>query len=332
MSIASEITRIKDNISNAYDAIEAKGGTVPTEANSANLADAVESVPGEKIKYGMTIDNMMGNVDSSGAYSEPSMNFTPDFSSIKTVPTFSFYYKFYSSTATSIGVSGVLNFGLTSGSTGNAFGSCFRNRQGITAVNIPYMTSVSGSNFFSNTFSDCKGITSVNLALLESVTGSTSCGNMFSGCSNIDTVDIHSWTTITGTSAVAGMFKDCKKLTSVNLDNLTTVGSTSTNYAMQDTFNGCNLQEIELPALKTVAGTSAMVRCFANNVNMVEAFFSGLEEILPTTTQNQFTNMFQNNTNMVAIHFPAAMQSRIEQLSGYSTKFGATNATIYFDL
>ena len=35
---------------------------------------------------------------------------------------------------------------------------------------------------------------------------------------------------------------------------------------------------------------------------------------------------------MVYIHFSAKNRETIETLSGYSSKFGATNATIYFDL
>jgi len=34
----------------------------------------------------------------------------------------------------------------------------------------------------------------------------------------------------------------------------------------------------------------------------------------------------------MGIHFAAANQATIEALSGYSSKFGASSATIYFDL
>lgn len=46
MSIASEINRIKTNISNAYDKCEAKGATIPTDKNSANLATTIDSITG----------------------------------------------------------------------------------------------------------------------------------------------------------------------------------------------------------------------------------------------------------------------------------------------
>lgn len=46
MSIQAQIDRINTNIANAYTTIEAKGGTIPIQANSANLASAIESISG----------------------------------------------------------------------------------------------------------------------------------------------------------------------------------------------------------------------------------------------------------------------------------------------
>lgn len=46
MSIQTQINRINANIVNAYNAIEAKGGTIPLQTNSANLASAIESISG----------------------------------------------------------------------------------------------------------------------------------------------------------------------------------------------------------------------------------------------------------------------------------------------
>lgn len=46
MSIASEITRINTNIANAYTKVSEKGGTLPATQNSANLADAIDTITG----------------------------------------------------------------------------------------------------------------------------------------------------------------------------------------------------------------------------------------------------------------------------------------------
>ena len=45
MSVASEITRIKNNISSAYTALDGKGATLPQIQNSANIANTIESIP-----------------------------------------------------------------------------------------------------------------------------------------------------------------------------------------------------------------------------------------------------------------------------------------------
>lgn len=45
MSIASEITRINGNISDAYSACDEKGAILPQRQSSANLADTIGSIP-----------------------------------------------------------------------------------------------------------------------------------------------------------------------------------------------------------------------------------------------------------------------------------------------
>lgn len=48
MSIKSEIDRIKSNVAAAYTALSAKGATIPTTKNSANLAAAIASIATQK--------------------------------------------------------------------------------------------------------------------------------------------------------------------------------------------------------------------------------------------------------------------------------------------
>ena len=45
MSIASEITRIRNNIASAYEGLEEKGASVPETQNSANLRSTINSIP-----------------------------------------------------------------------------------------------------------------------------------------------------------------------------------------------------------------------------------------------------------------------------------------------
>ena len=46
MAISNELNTLKANISNAYNAIQAKGGTIPTNKNTQNLSDAINTIQG----------------------------------------------------------------------------------------------------------------------------------------------------------------------------------------------------------------------------------------------------------------------------------------------
>ena len=53
---------------------------------------------------------------------------------------------------------------------------------------------------------------------------------------------------------------------------------------------------------------------------------------LTSVGDNALNKAFYNCTGITEIHFRADAQATIEAQSTYSSKFGATNATIYFDL
>lgn len=57
MSIQSEITRLSGNVSDALDAIEAKGVTIPTGANSDNLANLIGQISGSGGNYIISVDS-----------------------------------------------------------------------------------------------------------------------------------------------------------------------------------------------------------------------------------------------------------------------------------
>lgn len=114
------------------------------------------------------------------------------------------------------------------------------------------------------------------------------------------------------------------------------------------------------PCLKTIGSTSATN--YSNFGNAAEnsnssAYFDGpeLETInnySSTNSRGQFSScgfirvympkltemngypqyVFYNSTTVTELHFGKENQATIEALNGYSSKFGASNATIYFDL
>lgn len=85
-------------------------------------------------------------------------------------------------------------------------------------------------------------------------------------------------------------------------------------------FYSCTkLREVTLPACTYVQGY-AFRNC------------SQLVSIDLPACRNIDSEVFKSCDALTKIHFAAANQATIEALSGYSSKFGASSATIYFDL
>ncbi len=107
-------------------------------------------------------------------------------------------------------------------------------------------------------------------------------------------------------------FKDCSALTSISLPACTSVGERAFCFCTK-------LTSINLPACTSV-GDSAFAYC------------SRLTSInLPACTSVDY-NAFYSCSKLTSIHFAASNQTAIEASSYYASKFGASNATIYFDL
>lgn len=99
------------------------------------------------------------------------------------------------------------------------------------------------------------------------------------------------------------MCRNCKYLTSVNLNSLEVTQDTTLSRA----FEGCtSLSTISFPSLVSVGSGT-----FGNTND---------------------TLAFRNCTALLEIHFRADMETTIRAMYGFSNKFGASNATIYFDL
>ena len=57
MSISTELTALSTNITNAYNAIQTKGGTIPTNKNTENLETAINSIS----SYENSLRDMISN-------------------------------------------------------------------------------------------------------------------------------------------------------------------------------------------------------------------------------------------------------------------------------
>ena len=165
-------------------------------------------------------------------------------------------------------------------------------------INLGNLETIEGDNA-AQYFCASTVVTSVNLKKLQKISGSSCCGSAFSST----------------------------KITKADLRKLTTIeGSSACNYM----FSSSPIETVNLDSLKEVLGTSGMASMFANETAAFPIInFPSLTKLSYTSALN---NMFSNNKRLLEIHFRADKQNLIEQMTSYSSKFGAANATIYFDL
>jgi hypothetical protein len=182
-----------------------------------------------------------------------------------------------------------------------ALQGAFSGKSGIKTANFPDLTKISGTRACYNTFRGNLNLTTVNMPKLTTLSGIYCCAEMFRDVApSLNHIDLSALTEVSGLNACSEMFRNCYGLSSINLDNLTMI---SGEFAFYYAFYGCTwLPTISFPKLTTISNTDA------------------------------FTGTFNNCTALTEIHFRYDMKEIVEGLDGYSEKFGATNATIYFDL
>lgn len=205
---------------------------------------------------------------------------------------------------------------------------------------------------FQNCFSYCSGLKGeIEFNLSHTYTGSSQTTSyMFSYCTGLTKATIH-----TTTPYMSNLFYNCTGLTEVVIDTLTTI----TGSPMQNIFYGCSkLEKITFQDVTSMSSMGTVVIPSAG-IQTKEIHMNSLTSIAGTasgTTSNpcywmtygyctkiyfpkvsNITNKFifgaaTYSNRVQEIHFAAENQAAIEATAGYATKWGATNATIYFDL
>lgn len=282
-----------------------------------------------KTKFGITIDDILGDIDSSGVLVNNVDLTSLSFNNVKDVSDYVLVGRF----------------------AGN---------DSIISVDFSNLEQISGKTSCTQTFKYCNNLKTINFPVLKNVSGYQACESMFSYCNSLQSVSFPMLETITGPYAFRYLFEFSKGLVTVDFPSLLEVNS-STGSGLYDMFYGCSaLQSVNFNKLHTVVGTSAMYRMFYSCTNLNNIDFTNLTKISGNTVcNNMFYNcksltsisfpnltiiegtnpfgisnsyIFNLCSNLLEIHFRSGVQGIIETLTGYSDKFGATNATIYFDL
>ena len=265
----------------------------------------IEEVP--KKKFGVSIDNLLGDVDKNGVYQLSDAPFTFDATSIKEIPDNSrdlFAYKFFRSNLT--GTVDLSNYTHGNSHIVNVqyFAQAF-SYTGVQKLITPRERSGEYGMYFYQSFQHCDALKEIVFSNPIISSSTFSFTETFQYCDFSDASINFDIITSIGPNGFYGAFKRCKLPEEIRFTNLTEITGT---YAFRETFSqttGC--KRYFFPSLTSVTS---------------DAFGSGGSRLA-----------WFNATDVEEIHFRADMQATIEAVTGYSSKFGApSTCTIYFDL
>lgn len=180
MSIATEITRIKTNIANAYTKLSERGATLPTSQNSENLASTINTIPTSSPSSN-NLSKITVNLDDK--ITELVENNVIEIIIPDTVTTIGTNFKNWTA-LTSITISENIT---------NILGTAFSGCSNLTSVTIGNGVTILGNSLFAN----CTNLTNVTLS--NSITQILMFA--FANCTNLTTINfkgtMNEWNNIT---------------------------------------------------------------------------------------------------------------------------------------
>lgn len=199
----------------------------------------------------------------------------------------------------------------------------------IMTAEFGLVQEISGGAVFADAFTDCQELSDADFSSLQTISGYESCYGMFSTCPMLTSISFPVLTTISGERACVAMFSGTP-LTTVDISALETIG----NGSCMNMFEATEITTLTFASLTTVGDTGLAMVC-AGCSYLTTVSFPALDPLQcgtdPLGDENE-GYAFADCNSLTAIHFPQGTQSDVSQWAGYAEKWGATNATIYFDL
>ena len=328
-TIAEQLTSLANTKAAIKQSIIDKGvqvaDTDPFSAYPAKIGQI--SGGGATTKYGVSIDNLLGNVDADGQLSVPYSGFVFNGAGIKSLGENALAYKFATSdTYKCSPVTKILLPDLLQASTASLTYVANQARF-LIEVDLGLITDISSSSALKNAFGSAQSLATVRAPNVVTISGGFACQNAFEFTS-LTRNAFPNLTTISGDSACKYMYRGCT-FNTLGLDNLTTISGAS---ACQYMFNSLTIDVAEFPKLTTITGSQAC-RYWFQLSTVKKVYFPALTTVDTGVFGSSAGNgAFASCSQLTEIHFRADAQATIEAMSGYTVKWGASSASIFFDL
>ena len=308
-TIAEQLTSLANTKAAIKQSIINKGvqvaDTDPFSAYPAKIGQ-ISGGGGATTKFGVSLDNLLGNVDENGVYQLSDAPFTFDATSIKKFPELSgdlFTYKFYKLPL--IGMVDLSNYmhGTINSTTYQFFTQAFSYTR-VQKLITPRERYGSSPMQFYQSFQHCDALKEIVFS------------NPIMSSSAFGFVETFQYCDFSNAS--------------INFDIITSIGPNGFYGA----FKYCKLQEeIRFTNLTEITDEFAFRAAFSQTTGCKRYFFPSLTSVTSDAFGSGSRLTWYNATDVEEIHFRADMQATIEAVTGYSSKFGApSTCTIYFDL
>ncbi len=307
-TIAEQLTSLANTKAAIKQSIIDKGvqvaDTDPFSAYPAKIGQ-ISGGSAPATKFGVSLDNLLGNVDENGVYQLIDTPFTFDATSIKKIPDESrdlFMCNFYR-----LPLTGTVD--LSNYTHGNSY--------------------LGDSEYFLQAFS-YTGVQKLITPRERSGEYGMQFYQSFQHCNALKEIVFSNPIISSDKFGFTETFQYCDfSNASINFDIVTSIGA----RGFYGAFKHCKLPvEIRFTNLTEITDTYAFREAFSQTTGCKRYFFPSLTSVTSDAFGNGGRLTWYNATDVEEIHFRADMQATIEAVTGYSSKFGATNCTIYFDL
>lgn len=307
---------------------------------------SVNTIDDGKI-FGATIGGFIGTIDENGVYQKPTIPMSLNFKGVKEISEYGLNNTFYKKHIESlsfpdlekVGEKGLMSAFNEAIINGDIIFQNLTNIVGYGLSRIFMDTDVNSITFSALKTSDCEwaGVigckaTALYFPELEEITGGTFGDFAISnyGYENmaLQTISIPKLKRVTGKGKIYHI-ANTSQIKSFEFTALEEV----LNTGLQSAFDNNTVTEhIYFPKLRKVVSEACSKMCYYAT-NLKSIYFNELVLVSSYSFGSYSGNYaFAGCKNLTEIHFRADMQEIISTMVGYADKWGATNATIYFDL